>query len=173
MTWLWWTSNLTCCATYWMYTSKFQIDISKHVEKSQENLDGGTDGETDGHCHGITWPSFEQAYNLSQCWPSSLSPYGVTRPQWVKDWTKCPTFCRQDFQMHFLEVIMRTGYGLVPSGNTSHYLSHYLNLRSHIAWSASLNKDPNMYTGLILGLHPANERRRYFVTTSLIGWTQA
>ena len=27
-------------------------------------------------------------------------------------------------------------------------------------------------TGLILGLQPANERRRYFVTTSLIGWMQ-
>ena len=27
------------------------------------------------------------------------------------------------------------------------------------------------YAGLILGLCPANERRRYFVTTSLIGWT--
>ena len=27
-------------------------------------------------------------------------------------------------------------------------------------------------TGLILGLRPANERRRYFVTTSLIGWAQ-
>ena len=26
---------------------------------------------------------------------------------------------------------------------------------------------------LILGLHPANERRRYFVTASLIGWAQA
>ena len=26
--------------------------------------------------------------------------------------------------------------------------------------------------GLILGLRPANERRRYLVTTSLIGWTQ-
>ena len=26
---------------------------------------------------------------------------------------------------------------------------------------------------LILGLHPANERRRYFVTTSFIGWVQA
>ena len=25
-------------------------------------------------------------------------------------------------------------------------------------------------TGLILGLRPANEIRRYFVTTSLIGW---
>ena len=28
-------------------------------------------------------------------------------------------------------------------------------------------------SGLILGLHPANERRRYFVATSLIGWAQA
>ena len=27
-------------------------------------------------------------------------------------------------------------------------------------------------TGLILGLHPANKRRRYFVTTSLIGWAR-
>ena len=27
-------------------------------------------------------------------------------------------------------------------------------------------------TGLILDLHTANERRRYFVTTSLIGWAQ-
>ena len=26
--------------------------------------------------------------------------------------------------------------------------------------------------GLILGLPPANERRRYFVTTSLIDWVQ-
>ena len=26
--------------------------------------------------------------------------------------------------------------------------------------------------GLILGLRPANERRRYKVTTSLIGWAQ-
>ena len=26
--------------------------------------------------------------------------------------------------------------------------------------------------GLILGLHPANERRRYKVTPSHIGWTQ-
>ena len=28
-------------------------------------------------------------------------------------------------------------------------------------------------TGLILGLRPANENRRYFVTTSLIGWAPA
>ena len=29
-----------------------------------------------------------------------------------------------------------------------------------------------IHTGLIFGLHPANERWRYFVTTSLIGWMQ-
>ena len=29
------------------------------------------------------------------------------------------------------------------------------------------------YKGLILGLRPDNERRRYFVTTPLIGWAQA
>ena len=28
-------------------------------------------------------------------------------------------------------------------------------------------------TGLILGLHPANERRGYLITTSLTGWAQA
>ena len=31
----------------------------------------------------------------------------------------------------------------------------------------------SVQSGLSLGLRPANERRRYFVTTSLIGWTQA
>ena len=30
----------------------------------------------------------------------------------------------------------------------------------------------NLLTWLILGFRPANERRRYFVTTSLIGWAQ-
>ena len=30
----------------------------------------------------------------------------------------------------------------------------------------------DMITGLILGLRPANERRRYFVMTSLIDWAQ-
>ena len=29
-----------------------------------------------------------------------------------------------------------------------------------------------LYSGLILGLHPANEKRHYRVTPSLIGWAQ-
>ena len=34
------------------------------------------------------------------------------------------------------------------------------------------HKSIDYVTELILGLRPANERRRYFVTTSLIGWAQ-
>ena len=31
----------------------------------------------------------------------------------------------------------------------------------------------HVYTGLIQGLCPAKERRRYFVTMCLVGWAQA
>ena len=37
-------------------------------------------------------------------------------------------------------------------------------------WVISLVQYP--IAGLILGLRPTNERRRYVVTTSLIGWAQ-
>ena len=47
-------------------------------------------------------------------------------------------------------------------------------------WFTDGNTDPSPQdtlgsmtaTWLILGLRPANERRRYFATTSLIGWAQ-
>ena len=32
----------------------------------------------------IAWCRQATSHYLSQCWPRSLSPYGVTRPQWVK-----------------------------------------------------------------------------------------
>ena len=31
----------------------------------------------------IAWCHQATSHCLSQCWPKSLSPYGVTRPQWV------------------------------------------------------------------------------------------
>ena len=43
-------------------------------------------------------------------------------------------------------------------------------------WDWNIPQEQGQYdhdTGLILGLCSANERRRYFVTTSLIGWVQA
>ena len=47
-----------------VYT-KFQIDISKHVEEKSRKpgpTDGRMDGRTDGHCHGIIRPFYKRAY---------------------------------------------------------------------------------------------------------------
>ena len=32
----------------------------------------------------MAWCRQATSHYLSQCWPRSLSPYGITRPQWVK-----------------------------------------------------------------------------------------
>ena len=32
----------------------------------------------------IAWCHQPTSYYMTQCWPRSMSPYGVTRPQWVK-----------------------------------------------------------------------------------------
>ena len=44
-----------------VYT-KFQIDISKHVEEKSGKR-ARTDGWTDRHCHGMLRPFFKRAYN--------------------------------------------------------------------------------------------------------------
>ena len=41
-----------------------------------------------------------------------------------------------------------------------------------MCWNRPRISGTNVVTGLILGLRAPNERRRYFVTTSLIGWAQ-
>ena len=45
----------------------------------------------------------------------------------------------------------------------------YILATIYVSFSVILSE---MNTGLILGLHPVNERRRYKVTPSLIGWAQ-
>ena len=34
----------------------------------------------------MAWCIQATSHYLRQCWPRSLSPYGITRPQWVKFW---------------------------------------------------------------------------------------
>ena len=34
----------------------------------------------------MAWCRQATSHYLGQCWPRSLSPYGVTRPQWVNMW---------------------------------------------------------------------------------------
>ena len=47
------------------------------------------------------------------------------------------------------------------------------NLLQECPEKQQMASDCRATTGLILGLRPANERRRYKVTASLIGWAQA
>ena len=58
MTQLWWNSNSTCRATYWMHIPSFKLISQSMLEKSPEN----SDGRTDGHCHSIIRPFFKRAY---------------------------------------------------------------------------------------------------------------
>ena len=51
----------------------------------------------------MAWCRQATSHYLSQCWPRSLSPYGVTRPQWVELRPEQKTFCRQDCQIHLLK----------------------------------------------------------------------
>ena len=37
--------------------------------------------------HVMAWWRLATSHYVSQCWPRSLSPYGVTRPQWVNTLT--------------------------------------------------------------------------------------
>ena len=54
-----------------------------------------------------------------------------------------------------------------PHANNKMANAMNMNLLNHRNWVDIL------FPGLIIGLRPANERRRYFVTMSLIGWVQA
>ena len=57
-----------------VYT-KFQIDISKHVEEKSRKrgrTDGRTDGQTDGHCHGIIRPVFQNTMAQWSKWVSFM-----------------------------------------------------------------------------------------------------
>ena len=43
----------------------------------------------------MAWCRQATSHYMSQCWPRSLSPYGVAKPQWVKYWVRmdsCDTF---------------------------------------------------------------------------------
>ena len=45
--------------------------------------------------------------------------------------------------------------------------------RNHVKKNARYDAMPEEdKSGLILGLHPANERRRYNITHSLVGWAE-
>ena len=72
------------------------------------------------------------------------------------------------------------GINTPDAGDLRHHLAHYIvtvmKTQLELMMQPQRNKTQStslQMPGLILGLPPANERRRYIVTTSLIGWVQA
>ena len=50
----------------------------------------------------MAWCRQATSHYLSQCGPRSLSPYDVTRPQWVKSWSCCPMRCCHNLHSPYL-----------------------------------------------------------------------
>ena len=100
-------------------------------------------------------------------WYQSTSPKLTVRPCWG---TFCVRGCHVDYiKTSFWKIVIFNAYlrnnimlstpsSLIDSSQESY-------LGDNLSWKV-------VNTGLILGLCPANERRRYFVTTSLFGWAQ-
>ena len=76
----------------------------------------------------MAWCHQATSHYLSQCWPRSLTPYGITRPQWVKlvifkikDSSEelFPWNCSNlnATRPHWLIINIGSGKVLVPSGN--------------------------------------------------------
>ena len=74
-----------------------------------------------------------------------------------------PTYCHSDAQ----EIIQ-----WILSQNFSTKMLLKLSFVPLPSYLSVTSTQMISYWGRILGLHPANERWRYFVTTSLIGWAQ-
>ena len=55
----------------------------------------------------MAWCHQATSHYRSQCWPRSLSPYGVTRPQWVKQNKQNPkSMCEDHLVIVIFEIIM-------------------------------------------------------------------
>ena len=59
----------------------------------------------------MPWCCQATSHYLSQCWPSSLSPYGVTRPQWLNAYSPWLYKCMSNASVIMNNVILRSGCG--------------------------------------------------------------
>ena len=101
------------------------------------------------------------------------SPFGIT----LMHGSQSPCSTPEIFQLaHIITVVADV---LVPNRHQAIKRHHTdmtvtilcMNI-SHSKHIASQSSNKLQATGLILGLHSANERRRHKVTASLIGWAQ-
>ena len=71
----------------------------------------------------MAWCHQATSNYLSQCWPRSMSPYGVTRPQWVKKVLRHVEHCFFFFIIFFLQ----------------HVENEYIHVTSHSGYNFTTN----------------------------------
>ena len=85
-----WCSNLSNSLASGRCGYSFKSAISKHILQNKfmstccetVNPQNTTDGKST--LVQIAWCCPATNHHLSPCWPRSMPPYGVTRPQWIK-----------------------------------------------------------------------------------------
>ena len=103
----------------------------------------------------VTWRMFpfDDVIMILLSSKSSISGKAALRTAWG-----CTSMC-------VVKVVLRVVTLIMPMQR----FCNFCEFVSYLGFTAF----HHVHTGLILGLRPANKRRRYFVTTSLIGWAQA
>ena len=136
----------------------------------------------------MAWCHQAASHYLSRCWPRSMSPYGITRSQWVnmQDCSFVIFFLqnahdRWPINWWFMKCIKNQIWSII-------YLFIFLTINDHAhssgflvfcSWWSGAGQIYSYHSGLLRrhwgsqSMRPVNERRRYIVTMSLIGWTHA
>ena len=98
----------------------------------------------------MAWCHQATSHYLSQCWPSSMSPYGVTRPQWVNP---CPAEILLAHKSNFYHFSTCRWHRKFPCGRL---------LSRTCWWPGDMRTQAiSNHAGIILCIRPANEIRRY------------
>ena len=83
---------------------------------------------------------------------------------------KCWTLCYQIYTSYYWLALLSRSRRIQLNGSCP---LDYLHWGCPLVCYVGHGGPHHTKAGLIRGLRPANKRRRYFVTTSLIGWAQA
>ena len=87
----------------------------------------------------MNWCRLTTSHNVSQCWPRSMSPYDVTRPQWLDTLWPSDTYMRRWSNQQWFRQ------WLVAWSAPSHYLNQCWNIvnwtiRHKIQWNFNQNE---------------------------------
>ena len=73
----------------------------------------------------MTWCCQATSHRLNQCWLRPVSPYGVTRPQWIKWFYPCPSQLKHNVMLYMfcLSILLSLCSSLIHISHR-HWLCH-------------------------------------------------